>query len=96
MTEIKTRKRVKKFNSAEAVASHLGLEISEVKNMQYHHGHTSSPVFVIGDCYYCASKKGKDPATRYVENDGWDWVKCEPNPINRQLGWIVWKAQMNK
>lgn len=92
MTEVKMRKRTKKFNSAEAVANQLGMDISIVKDTQYHHGHTSSPVFVIGDFYYCASKKGKNPATRYVENDGWDWVKFEPNLVNKQLGWSVWKS----
>ena len=92
-----TKGRAKKTSSAEVVANHLGLDIVKVRELNYSYGHTSSPVFVIGDEYYCASKRDGKPATRYLTNDGWDWVQCVPNnPLNDKVKWIVWKAHTNK
>lgn len=90
-------KKGKRMTSAEAVANELGWDIVEVKDARYHYGFTSIPVYTAGDYYYCATSIGGKPATRYLENDGWKWVVCEPNhPINEQASWNVWKAHMNK
>ena len=51
-----------------AVATHIGWDVADVRDMRYQPGHQSTAVFSIHDGYYCAPANGKPPK-------GWNWER---------------------
>ena len=58
----------------EALAQHLGFDLSEMKDYRYHYGHTNLPIYSIGDNYFCCVKIGKSPAIHYDIDFKWSKV----------------------
>ena len=74
----------------QALASHLQMDIQELKDYRYHYGHTSRPVYAVSDNYYCCTKGSQKPAT-HRSGMPWEWVEVKDNFINN-FGYKIWKA----
>jgi hypothetical protein len=76
--------------SIAAIATHLGMDNSEVREYRYHTGRTSLPVWSVDDSYYCVTKGTQKPA---VHRDGmeFNWIKVKDNYVELD-GWQVWKS----
>lgn len=81
----------RRIQSREMVAEAVNMDIADVSDYRYHYGHTSIPVFAIGETYYCATKIDGKPATYRGEEGRWDWKKGN-YPHIESKGWCVWES----
>jgi hypothetical protein len=73
----------------EALANHLQMDYSELKDYRYHYGHTSRPVYALEDSYYCITK-GSQKAATHRSGMEWEWVEVKDRFINEH-GYKIWK-----
>jgi hypothetical protein len=76
----------------EAIATHLMMDISELKDYRYHFGRTSQPVFAIGDSYYCITKLTQKPA-KHRDGMIWNWFETKDEYLNT-YGYHVWESKI--
>lgn len=70
----------KAFSKVEAIAHHTGLEYSEVKDYRYHQGHTTKPIYAIGEGYITCTRIGEKPAQgRWMK---FKWVEVVDSFVN--------------
>lgn len=81
---------MKRYTSKQVIATQLGWDQSELEEYRYHYGRTDKAVYAIGEKYYCATPKDKQPAK---QNDGiqWEW-KEKKSSYADSIGWIIWEA----
>jgi hypothetical protein len=80
---------IKTKNSA--IASHLMLEASELKDYRYHYGRTSLPVWSVDNEYYCVTKGAEKPA-KHRDGLAWEWEEVSDNWVNHN-GYRIWKSK---
>lgn len=78
------------MKSNEALAMHLGWDVSELKDYRYQPGRTSKAVYAIGNDYMCATKGKDKPATH--EGIDFQWKEVPDNHLN-PLGFKIWLAK---
>jgi hypothetical protein len=79
----------KAFSKVEAIAHHTGLEYSEVKDCRYHFGHTTKPIYAVGETYITCTRIGEKPG-----QGRWrtlKWVEVADSFVN-QNGYKIYKA----
>ncbi len=74
-------------SSKEALATHLGMDIAELKNYVYQSGYFTKPVYTIENRYYCCSKntpaKSRDSyGTQFI------WIEVKDEFVNKH-GWKI-------
>lgn len=69
--------------AAEYIAELIGMDLADMKDYRYHYGHTSCPVYAIGNDYFCCPSTGQKPPK------GWEW---KPQDVSSRDGRIVYKA----
>ena len=74
----------------EAIATFLQMDIAELKDYRYHYGHTSRPVYAVGDNYYCCTKGSQKSATHRSGME-WEWKEIADIFINK-FGYKIWKS----
>lgn len=77
----------RKITPGQALAEHLGIDYSELKDYRYHAGKSSTPIYAIDDCYYCAGKK----AAIHMDIE-FDWIEVPDKYIN-SFGIKIFKTQ---
>lgn len=75
----------------EALATHLGWDVSDVKDCRYQQHSYSFPIYVIGEDYMTTCKVGKKPG----KFDGRKWHKVE-SWITEKYGYEVYIAYCNE
>ena len=83
----------------QALAQYIDFDLAEMKEYRYHAGHTSIPVYTVGDYYYCCVKGNGKPA-KYLHrgNDQsiqWNWVKATDvgATFAAQDGYTIYKCK---
>lgn len=69
--------------AAEIIADFLGMDLAEMKDYRYHYGHTSVPVYAIGQDYFCSPPTNSKPPKSFGE-----WKKEATLAFDR----IIYKA----
>jgi len=75
----------------QAIATHLGLDASDIEHYRYHYGLTSQPVYAFSDCYYCATKGNQKPATHINGSIVWKWEAVTDGYLQKS-GYKIWKS----
>lgn len=91
MTTNKQKPAIK--SKRDAIATHCGLELSEVEYYRYHYGLTTQPVYAFTDQYYCVTRAGEKPA-KHREGIKWNW-KIVPDAFVNESGYFIWQASGN-
>lgn len=73
----------------QALATHLQMDIQELKDYRYHYGHTTKPVYAINENYYCCTKNKEKPATYRRQSMIFEWVEVKDEFIN-SFGYKIW------
>lgn len=79
-------------SSKEALATHLGMDMSDLSDYNYQPGRFTRAVYAVDDNYYCAVKTFNDlpkPTRKSVEPLHW---REEPDPYVNKYGYHVFKA----
>lgn len=89
--------KVKRIQSAELLAAYLMWDIADLKECRYHYGHTTKPVFTVGDDYYCIVKDGQKPAQSTLNpgmntGDHWTWTEVVDR-ITNEKGYRIYVAK---
>lgn len=75
-----------------ALASHFGWDISEMKDYEYQHGRFTKPVFAVGDEYWCASTDDKKlPKSADGLGVEFKWEEVKDGMVN-ESGWKIFKS----
>lgn len=71
----------------EAIATHLGMDISELVDYRYHMGWKTAdqPVWSVNDNYYTVTRLNLKPK----KNHEWSWTKVKDEHIESQ-GFQIW------
>jgi hypothetical protein len=74
-----------KISAKSALASTIGLEISELKEYEYQHGRTARSIYAVGDWYFCAGMKPpREPDMKWERHPDQFWAE--------RAGTVVWQA----
>lgn len=78
----------------EALATHWGCDIADLKDCRYHAGRTSIPVYTSGNDYYCSTAGDGKPAIYLSrgknQSTQWSWVEVKDDYVN-SFGFKIWK-----
>ena len=64
--------------SKEALATHLGMDYSDLNDCRYQYGRTPYPIYNIGETYYCCFKGSK----KLWNSDTIIWVEVKDEYID--------------
>ncbi len=78
------------MQSTNALATHLGWDVADLRDYRYQQTRTRGPVFTIGDSYMTVCKVGKKPCKFDLE---WKPVNSW---ITEAYGWLVFEASMKE
>ena len=77
-------------NRTDAIATHLGMDIVEVREYRYHQGRTNLPVWSIDNHFYCVTKGNQKPA-RHRDGLEFNWVRVKDNYVELD-DWLIYKS----
>jgi hypothetical protein len=81
----------KRFSVREAVATHLGHDMAELREYRYQPSRTPCEVYSTSSGYFTATK-GRKPKTADDSYMGaWDWERVRDGLCDA-YGWTIWKA----
>ncbi len=76
-----------------ALATHLGWDISDLKDYEYQSGRFTKTVFSLRDSYYCATKDvNKLPEPTRKNHVGFQWIEIEDRFVN-SYGWKIFNSK---
>lgn len=79
----------KRYTAAEVIANEFGWDIEDVKEIRYHQGWTDRPLFATEDGYWCATRKGQNPAKH--RSMDFEWKEYD-SKFADSIGWQIWKG----
>jgi hypothetical protein len=83
---------MKRYTAASILATEFCSDIRDIQDSRYHYGHTSRPVYTLGDSYWCATKCNEKP-TSHHSGISWIWIPHK-STFAESVGWQIWKASI--
>lgn len=76
-------------SKVDAIAYHTGLDYSEVKDYRYQSGHTTKPIYAIGEGYLTCTRTGERPGQgRWMK---FKWVEV-PDAFVNQFNYKIYRS----
>ena len=83
---------LKRMTSREAIATHLGMDLAELKEHHYQPGRWTRAVYSMEDGYYCAVEHNWQlPEPTRWQDGGLAWEEVPDAHIN-EMGWRIFKG----
>lgn len=83
---------MKRYTAAHVLAMEFSTDFADIQEGRYNYGHTDKPVFVIGNDYYSAVKKGTKPPKQYDNPDRFEWVE-KPSRFADSIEWTIYVSK---